>query len=100
MAATGRVRVAALRSTDFYGPGVATSHLGTTGFGALARGKSALLVTPPDTPHDFAYVPDVAPAIVTLLDAPDDAYGQAWNMPCAPTLTPRPDAAPDPAHGR
>ena len=26
---------------------------------------------------------------MTLLDAPDDAYGQAWNMPCAPTRTPR-----------
>ncbi len=40
-------------------------------------------------PHDFAYVPDIARAVVTLLDAPDDAYGQAWNMPCAPTRTPR-----------
>jgi hypothetical protein len=27
--------------------------------------------------------------IVTLLDAPDDAYGQAWHSPCAPTTTPR-----------
>jgi nucleoside-diphosphate-sugar epimerase len=41
------------------------------------------------TPHDFAYVPDIARAIVTLLDARDDAYGQVWNMPCAPTRTPR-----------
>ena len=88
-AAAGRVRVAALRVPDFYGPGVTVSHLGTTGFDALARGKAALLLAPPDTPHDFAYVPDVARAVVTLLDAPDDAYGQVWNMPCAPTRTPR-----------
>jgi len=27
--------------------------------------------------------------VLTLLDAPDDAYGQVWNMPCAPTRTPR-----------
>jgi len=88
-AASGRVRVAALRCTDFYGPGVPVSHLGSTGFGALAAGKSALLLAPPDTPHDFAYVPDIARAVLSLLDAADDAYGQVWNMPCAPTRTPR-----------
>lgn len=89
LAASGRVRVAALRVPDFYGPGVGVSHVGDTGFGRLAQGKAALLLVPPDTPHDFAFVPDVARAVVTLLDAPDDAYGQVWNMPCAPTLTPR-----------
>ncbi len=89
MKATDRVRIAALRCTDFYGPGVPVSHLGTTGFGAIAQGKPALMLAPPDTPHDFAYVPDIARAVITLLDAPDDAFGQVWNMPCAPTRTPR-----------
>lgn len=88
-AQAGRVRIAALRASDFYGPGVPMSHIGSTGFGALAEGKTAMLLAPPDTPHDFAYVPDIARAVVHLLDAPDDAYNQAWNMPCAPTLTPR-----------
>ncbi len=83
-----RVRVAALRCPDFYGPGVMASHLGATALGRIAQGRSALLFAP-DTPHDFAYVPDIARAAVTLLDAPDDAYGQVWNMPCAPTRTPR-----------
>jgi nucleoside-diphosphate-sugar epimerase len=84
-----RVRFTALRCTDFYGPGVANSHLGASAFGELAKGKAAQLVVPPDTPHDFAYTPDIARAAVTLLDSPDDAYGQVWNMPCAPTRTPR-----------
>jgi nucleoside-diphosphate-sugar epimerase len=88
-AVAGRVRMAALRATDFYGPGVPVSHLGSSAFGALAKGKPALLLAPPDTLHDFCYVPDIARAVVTLLDAPDDAYGQVWNMPCAPTMTPR-----------
>lgn len=88
-AEAGRVRVAALRCTDFYGPGVPVSHLGSTGFGALAEGKAAMLIAPPDTPHDFAYVPDIARAVAVLLDAPDDAFNQVWNMPWAPTLTPR-----------
>ena len=85
----GRLRFTALRAPDFYGPGVGNSHLGDTAFGALAKGNAATLISPPDIPHDFAYVPDFARAVVTLLDAPDDAYGQAWHVPCAPIQTPR-----------
>jgi nucleoside-diphosphate-sugar epimerase len=88
MAARGRVRFAALRCPDFYGPGVVNSYLGETGLKAVAKGKPALMLAP-DTPHDFAYAPDIARAVLTLFDAPDDAYGQAWNVPCAPTRTPR-----------
>ena len=83
------LRVAALRCSDFYGPGVTVSHLGATGFQALAQGKAATLLAPPDTLHDFAYIPDIARAVVTLLDAPDEDFGQVWNLPCAPTRTPR-----------
>ncbi len=88
-AEAGRVKVAALRPPDFYGPGVGNSHLGDTALGALAQGKAALLVPRPDTPHDFAYVPDIGRAAVSLLDAEDGAFNQVWNMPCAPTRTPR-----------
>lgn len=85
----GRVRVAALRAPDFYGPGVLQSHIGETGLAAIARGKAAIFVFAPDQPHDYAYVPDIGRAMVTLLDADDDAFGQAWHMPCAPTLSTR-----------
>ena len=88
-AGAGRTRLAALRCTDFYGPDVPVSHLGSTAFAPLARGKMALLVAPPDTRHDFAYVPDIARAVIALLEADDDAFNQVWNMPCAPTQTPR-----------
>ena len=83
------VKTAALRAPDFYGPGVLLSHIGETGLAAIARGKPAMFVFSPDQPHDFAYVPDIGRAMVTLLDADDDAFGQAWHMPCAPTLTSR-----------
>ena len=85
----GRVRVAALRASDFYGPGVAQSHLGTTGLAALAQGKPALLIVDPDQPHDFAYVPDIARAVWSLLNAPDADFGQAWHVPQAKVRTPR-----------
>ena len=85
----GRVKVAALRAPDFYGPGVTQSHLGDAAFGNLAKGKSAMLIVDPDQPHAFAYVPDIARGVVSLLDAPDDDFGQAWHSPCAPMTTPR-----------
>lgn len=87
--AAGRVLVAAVRAPDFYGPGVAQSQLGELAFGAIANGRRATLLAPPDMPHDFAYVPDIARAVMSLLDAPDDAFGQAWHVPCAPIKTPR-----------
>jgi hypothetical protein len=59
------------------------------GFGALAKDKPATLPMAPDIPHAFAFVPDIGPAVGTLLDAPDDAYEQAWQVPCGPTVTPR-----------
>ena len=87
--AAGRALVAALRAPDFYGPGVAQAQLGELAFVAIANGRRATLVVPPDTPHDFAYVPDIARAVTSLLDAPDDVFGQAWHVPCAPIKTPR-----------
>jgi nucleoside-diphosphate-sugar epimerase len=83
----GRVRAVAVRASDFYGPDVATSVISTFGVARLLAGKPALTPYSPDHPHDFAYVPDVARALVTLADAPDDAYGQAWHVPNAPTQT-------------
>jgi nucleoside-diphosphate-sugar epimerase len=90
-AATGRARVAALRAPDFYGPGVVRSYLGDATIGMLARGKAALFIGSPDFPHDYAYVPEIARAVTTLLAAPDSAsaFGQAWHVPCAPTRTTR-----------
>ncbi len=88
-AAAGRARVAALRAPDFYGPNVGLAFLGDTTIGALAKGKSAFFIGSPDIPHDYAYVPDIGRAVTTLLDAPDSAFGQAWHVPCAPTLTTR-----------
>jgi nucleoside-diphosphate-sugar epimerase len=86
---SGRVKVTALRAPDFYGPGVKNSHLGDLAFGHMAKGKSPMLIVDPDQQHAFAYVPDIARGVVSLLDAPDDTFGQAWHIPSAPTQTTR-----------
>lgn len=82
---SGRVRAVAVRASDFYGPDVGTSVLSTLGVARLLAGRPALAPYPPNHSHDFTYVPDFARAVVTLIDAPDDAYGQAWHVPNAPT---------------
>jgi len=82
--AAGRVKAAAVRASDFYGPDVPNSIL-SMGISRMIAGKAALVPFSPDHPHDQTYVPDVARAVVTLCEAPDDAYGQAWHVPNAPT---------------
>src|SRR5690606_5406422 len=85
----GRVGWAALGGPDFYGSGGIRSLMCASGLARVPQGTSAKLLMEPDIPHAFAYVPDIGRAAVTLLDAPDSAFNQAWHVPCAPTRTPR-----------
>lgn len=84
----GRVEAVSVRASDFYGPGVSNAVLGDQSIGRLAAGKSAQIVGDPDQPHSFAYVPDVARALVTIGEA-SGVTGQAWNVPNAPDKTTR-----------
>ncbi|HEX2906243.1 MAG TPA: hypothetical protein VHO69_05240, partial [Phototrophicaceae bacterium] len=54
----------------------------------LLTGKAAQLMGNPDLPHTYTYVPDIGRALV-MLGANDAAFGQAWHVPSAETLTPR-----------
>lgn len=85
--AHGRVKTVAVRAPDFFGPGVQTSILGAPTLGRLSQGKSAQVLISADYPHDMVHIADFARAIVTLVEAPDDDYGQAWHVPTPPTKT-------------
>ena len=82
-----RVRAVAVRASDFYGPDVPTSVLSEFGVKNLLAGKAAIVPYPAVFLHDLTYVPDFARALVTLLDAKPEDYGQAWHVPNAPTQT-------------
>ena len=84
--AAGRVPIASVRASDFYGPGVGNSALGDRSLGRIAAGKSAQILGDPDQPHSVTYVPDIARALMTVADAPD-SFGEAWNVPNAPDRT-------------
>lgn len=85
--AAGRVRVVAVRASDYltHGP---NSHLGDMVVGRLVAGRSPLFLVPVDQPHTFSYVPDVAATLVSVA-ATERAWGQAWHVPSAPAVTPR-----------
>jgi nucleoside-diphosphate-sugar epimerase len=83
----GLTEAVAVRASDFYGPRVTTSVLSSLGIARLVAGKAAVVPYCPHHAHDFTYVPDFARALVTLLDASSDCYGQAWHVPNAPTRT-------------
>ena len=85
--ARGEVRATALRSSDYYGPGVQASALGERVFGNLVAGKKAQLSGSTDMPHSFAYIEDVGLAAAAL-GTRDDALGRAWIAPHAPARNP------------
>ena len=85
--AAGRVRVTIGRASDYFGPAGSHSIAGLLFAGILA-GKSVRWPADGDQPHSFAYLPDIARALV-VLGARTDADGRAWVLPEAPPLTAR-----------
>ncbi len=83
----GRIRGTVLRLPDFFGPNVDKSLLHGA-FRAALDGKTALLVGPIDTPHQFVYTPDVGPVAVALASEPR-AYGQVWHFAGSVTIAQR-----------
>ncbi|MEO1076757.1 MAG: NAD-dependent epimerase/dehydratase family protein [Bacteroidota bacterium] len=84
----GRVETTIGRASDFYGPGVLLSGVGSEVFGRLAEGKAARLLGNPDHPHSFTFIKDFGRALVVLADH-DEAFGQTWLVPNPPPMTPR-----------
>ncbi len=84
--ARGDVQASALRSSDYYGPGVVNSALGDMVFGHLVAGKKAQLTGSATQPHSFAYIEDVGRA-AAILGTCEEAPGKVWLTPHAPALT-------------
>ncbi len=76
----GQIRMAIARASDFFGPGVTDSALGTFALGAIAKGQPATVMGNPDRLHSFTYIPNLGANIVALgLDARSE--GRAWHLP-------------------
>jgi nucleoside-diphosphate-sugar epimerase len=86
--ASGRVRVAIGRASDYYGPRGGNSVTGTRFFERLLAGKAVEWFGLLDVPHALSYLGDFARGLVTLGER-DEALGQAWHIPAAEPLTAR-----------
>jgi nucleoside-diphosphate-sugar epimerase len=81
------LRTLILRLPDFYGP-TASNSMAAFALGQMLAGKTADLLGPIDTPHEWVYIPDTAPVIADLFERPD-AFGEAYNLAGAGTMTVR-----------
>ena len=84
--ARGDLRTTALRSSDYYEPGVLGSALGERVFGNLVAGKRAQVSGSMKLPHSFSYIEDVGLAAAAL-GTSEKAEGQAWFAPHAAART-------------
>lgn len=85
----GDVRAAAGRASDFFGPGGFQTHFGGRFWERVLDGRGGQVLMNPDTPHSYHYVLDVAAALAALGEAPEDALGRRWLLPCQPAETTR-----------
>src|SRR5579871_5370732 len=85
---SGKVRVAIGRASDYFGPEVLGSVAGDTLFYPVVEGKTASMPGNIDAPHTYSYVPDFARGLI-ILGERDEALGQVWHIPNAPTQSTR-----------
>jgi nucleoside-diphosphate-sugar epimerase len=84
----GHLQVVVARASDFFGPGVEASAVGSRFFTALGKGRPAVVVGDPDRLHTYTYVGDLGEAMVRLSETPS-TWGSAWHVPNAPTVSTR-----------
>lgn len=84
----GRLRTAAARGSDFYGPGVLGSTLGERVFLPALSGKAAQATGRLDLPHSYTYIGDFGETMA-ILGERDEVLGHHWHVPSAPPVTQR-----------
>lgn len=82
----GRVRVAEIRPSDYFGPGAgsAVSYLNRFAIQPAMNGKAALhLRGVMSAPHSWSYITDIASLGVALIEADLDGpdWGRPWHVP-------------------
>jgi nucleoside-diphosphate-sugar epimerase len=82
----GRLRVAEVRASDYFGPHAGkNAHLGSRFFQPLLAGKTARVVGDPTLEHSWAYLPDIVSTLLAAADQPVE-WGRAWHPPHSSSL--------------
>ena len=89
---SGEVKAVIGRTADMYGPGALNSAfnstLGQRHFYPALVGETVSIIGDIDLLHTYAFVDDVARDLITLAEQ-ENALGQVWHLPAAPTLSQR-----------
>jgi nucleoside-diphosphate-sugar epimerase len=80
----GKLRSLVIHLPDFYGPHAELSMANPI-FAAAVNGKTANWLGSTKLPHEFIYVPDVAPVLLDLAGR-EDSFGERWNLGGAGTI--------------
>ena len=86
--ASGKVKAAIGRGSDFFGPHALVTAIGERVFPQALAGKAGSVLGSLDMPHTYTYIDDFGKGLVTLGEH-DEALGEAWHIPNAETLTTR-----------
>ncbi len=81
-----RIRAAAGRGSDFFGPGGTNSILHYFAFPKILAGKPVSMFSNPEARHSYIYLPDFVNSLITLGERAE-AWGHVWNLPHAPAAT-------------
>jgi len=84
----GKLQVTMGRGADFFGPNVHNSSVGSRIFKPIVKGKACTVMGNPDKKHTYTFIDDFGKALV-VLSQHEDAYGRAWHVPNADTVTTR-----------
>ena len=76
----GKLRVAAARGSDFFGPWGLPSSMGERAIYPLLHGKAAGLIGNVNLPHTHTFTKDFGRALVVLGER-SEADGQGWHVP-------------------
>jgi nucleoside-diphosphate-sugar epimerase len=85
---SGNIDVTIGRASDFFGPRVSQSALGSHVMVAALSGDRAQVLGNPDLAHSYSYAPDVARGLIAL-GGSAKASGQIFHLPIADTITTR-----------
>lgn len=76
----GKVRVALVRGSDFFGSQVLGSSMGDRVFLPALKGKTASVGGRLDVPHTYTFIDDFGRGLVVAAER-DEALGRAWHAP-------------------
>lgn len=84
----GHITAVIGRAADFYGPRVTGSAVGELFFEPALAGRPANVMGNPSLLHTYTYIRDFARGLV-ILSEHEAAFGRAWHVPNAPTVSTR-----------